>query len=200
MPYVTHVFRVELFFQIALATNLISSERPSNRADIAYLFYLPFCSLFVSSDKLHKKCAPYFLLDDQQFIWGPDLKSGLHDVNMHYLRYPEKVKHQGIMKFARHPPMEGDFFISKLYDTYTPGWRKKSKVWRNNEDSKQGTLAADLSKLIDAPRLQSDEIDFDVQNPDCLAVGRSVRKKKGSWFQLPKDLKVNKYPSARSES
>ena len=75
-PYVTHVFRVELFFQLALAANLISSSRPSNRIDVAYLFYLPFCKLFVSSDRLHKRCAPHFLRKDQQFIWGPDLKSG----------------------------------------------------------------------------------------------------------------------------
>lgn len=40
-PYVAHVLEVEIFFQIALAANLISSERASNRTDIAYLFYLP---------------------------------------------------------------------------------------------------------------------------------------------------------------
>ena len=41
-PYLTYVLTVELYFQIALAAGLISSERPSNRVDIAYLFYLPF--------------------------------------------------------------------------------------------------------------------------------------------------------------
>ena len=51
-PYVAHVLTVELFFQLALAAHLISAERPSNRTDMAYLFYLPFCALFVSSDRL----------------------------------------------------------------------------------------------------------------------------------------------------
>ena len=45
-PFAAHVLIVELFFQIALAANLISSDRASNRADIAYLFYLPFCNIF----------------------------------------------------------------------------------------------------------------------------------------------------------
>ena len=44
-PYAAHVVAVELFFQFALAARLIGSNRPSNRTDIAYLFYLPFCSL-----------------------------------------------------------------------------------------------------------------------------------------------------------
>lgn len=38
--YAAHVLMVEIFFQIALAANLISAERPSNRADIAYLFWV----------------------------------------------------------------------------------------------------------------------------------------------------------------
>jgi hypothetical protein len=33
-PYVAYVLTVEIFFQIALAANLISSDRPSNRVDI----------------------------------------------------------------------------------------------------------------------------------------------------------------------
>ena len=58
-PYAAYAVTVELFFQIALANpNLISADKPSNRMDIAYLFYLPFSQVFMSSDKLHRKCAP----------------------------------------------------------------------------------------------------------------------------------------------
>lgn len=48
--FAAHVLAVELFFQIALGANLISAERASNRIDISYLFYLPFCMVFVSGD------------------------------------------------------------------------------------------------------------------------------------------------------
>ena len=69
-PYAAFVLTVELFFYIALAASLISSERASNRVDIAYLFYLPFCMMFVSNDRLHQSCAPLFLRDDQELVWG----------------------------------------------------------------------------------------------------------------------------------
>ena len=67
-PYAAHVLVVELFFQIALAANLISAERPSNRIDVAYLCYLPFSTVFISSDKVHRKCAPVFLRNNQEFV------------------------------------------------------------------------------------------------------------------------------------
>ena len=115
-PYCAHVLTVELFFKIALASDLVSSERPSNWVDMAYLFYLPFCVVFVSSDKLHRKCAPLLLRDDQEFIWGPDLKEGLREVNEHYLAYPESVREEGLLRFASRPPAEGEFVVSQLWD------------------------------------------------------------------------------------
>jgi hypothetical protein len=99
-PYAAHVVAVELFFQFGLAAHLIASNRPSNRTDIAYLFYLPFCTLFASSDNLHRRTAPHFLRPDQEFVWGHDLKAGLKAVNTHFLQVPEEQREKGIMSFA----------------------------------------------------------------------------------------------------
>ena len=91
-PYSAHVLAVELFFQIALAAHLISTGRASSRIDIAYLFYLPFCTLFVSGDKLHRKCAPVFLRSDQEFVWGFHLKAELARLNGEFAKLPEAEK------------------------------------------------------------------------------------------------------------
>jgi hypothetical protein len=48
-PYAAYVFKIDMFYVIALASNLIPKpNRPSNRVDIAYLYYLPFCAVFIS--------------------------------------------------------------------------------------------------------------------------------------------------------
>jgi hypothetical protein len=60
-PYAAYALTVEIFFQVALGAGLIGGERPSNRTDIAYLFYLPFSMVFVSSDDLHRRTAPLFM-------------------------------------------------------------------------------------------------------------------------------------------
>src|SRR3546814_13633257 len=90
-----------VFFEIAFATGKISTERPSNINDLAYLFYLPFSMVFVSSDRLHRSCAPLFLRPDQEFLWGPDLKADLRANHEALMQLPEEQKMQGLIKM--HP-------------------------------------------------------------------------------------------------
>jgi hypothetical protein len=60
VPYSTHVFQVDLLFYLGIHRGFISGERASNRADMAYLYYLPFTMVFVSGDGLHRRTAPSF--------------------------------------------------------------------------------------------------------------------------------------------
>lgn len=191
-PYVAFVLTVEIFFQIALAANLISSDRPSNRVDIGYLFYLPFSMVFVSSDKLHSKCAPLFLRQDQQFIWGEDLKSGLKNINAHYQEYPDTTKEKGVMSFAGNPPKEGGFLISEIWDRHLPGWRKRKEIDLTDNNIKHDKLVEHLNKFKDAPTLSPEEVDFDVTTADSLSLKRMVRGKKGSWLQISEDIQSDK--------
>lgn len=191
-PYVAYVYTIELFFQIALAANLISSDRPSNRVDIGYLFYLPFSMVFVSSDKLHRKCAPLFLRENQQFIWGLDLKNGLNEINQYYSAYPEDEKEKGVMSFASDPPKEGNFLISQIWDRHFPSWRNRKNVDLSDKNIKHDKIAAHVKKFDEAPTLQPTEVDFDVTDTDSITVKKVVRKMKGSWYQVPKDVKLDK--------
>jgi len=75
-PYAAHAMTVDLFFALAIAAGFIAKERPSNKADIAYLHYLPFCMVFASMDKLHARTVPLFLTGKQQFIWGRGSEGG----------------------------------------------------------------------------------------------------------------------------
>lgn len=54
-PYTAHVFKVDPFYYLAMARGSISRERASNRADLAYLYYLPFAMVFISGDRLHMR-------------------------------------------------------------------------------------------------------------------------------------------------
>jgi hypothetical protein len=70
-PYRAHILKVDLFFLLCLDKGLISKNRPSNKIDISYLYYLPFCSTFASSDKLHARTVPLFM-DSEQSLY-PDV-------------------------------------------------------------------------------------------------------------------------------
>ena len=190
-PYASHVLMVEIFFQIALAANLIATERASNRVDVAYLFYLPFCMIFVSSDKLHRRCAPLFLGPDQDFLWGEDLKADLKQLNGFYAKLPESEKEKGIMKFASYPPEKGEFLVSKMWDRHLQPWRGKALDLKPSirDSEKEKDLVARIKKISESPTLPPDMVDFEMKDADMISIQRRVHKRKGSWWQLPKDLK-----------
>lgn len=189
-PYAAHVLSVELFFQISIAANLISTERASNRIDIGYLFYLPFCMLFVSSDKLHRKCATPFLRTNQDFVWGQDLKAELGRLNRHFAQLPEHELEGGIMRFASAPVGEDDALMIRLWDKHAPNWRTNGNNEVEIDPEGQKKLVESLRKLTDSPTVKPTLGDPHFADPDRLAIQRFVRKKKGSWWLVPKDLKI----------
>jgi hypothetical protein len=188
-PYASFVLTVEIFFQVALSAGLISSARPSNRVDIAYLFYLPFCMVFVSSDRLHRRCVPLFLRAEQDFVWGPDLKTDLAKLDAHFSQLPRETKEEGVMSFAKTPPTEGDYLVASLWDKHLRPWRSGQLEPPVMAPEAEARLRKELDKITDALELPENEIDFDLRSPEAIALQRRVRKRKGSWWQLPKDLK-----------
>ena len=61
-----------------------------------------------------------------------------------------------------------------------------------NKKPPHDKLLAHLKQFSDAPTLSTEEIDFDPTNPGSVSIERAVRKRKGSWYQVPKDLKPKK--------
>lgn len=94
---------------------------------MAYLYYLPFCHVFTSSDNLHRRCAPLFLLEDQAFVWAPDLKEDLKKINDYYDKYPDSEKEKGLFNIASTPPTDEEFLISNLWDRFCLRWRSRPK-------------------------------------------------------------------------
>jgi len=183
-PYASFVLTIELFFHIALAANLIATNRASNRTDIAYLFYLPFCTLFISSDNLHRRCAPLFLRPDQDFVWGPDLKAGLIATNAHFLQLPESEREKGIMTFGSAPP-QGNFLATV--------WNKRMRRKDNEKKDmpRDSEKDAELIKRFKQHRKEPTLLPGDPaaeKEPEILSISRMVRRKRGSWYQVPKDL------------
>ena len=189
-PYAAHVLAVEVFFQIALAAHLVSDGRASNRVDISYLCYLPFCMVFVSSDKLHRKCAAPFLRKNQDFVWGPELKAALAYQNTEFSKLPQAVLETGLMKFARAPVGDDGSLLSTLFDRHTPGWRQRDEDRVPLTPEAEKRLVEKMKAMTRAPTapLAAGEGEADLEQ---VSIQRLVPKRKGNWWLLPKDLKVN---------
>ena len=75
-PYAFHCTRTFLLL-LAGTQHRLFTDRSSNRIDIEYLFYAPFCEVFVSRDRLHRQLAPMVLKSGQRFVWSDDFKAEL---------------------------------------------------------------------------------------------------------------------------
>lgn len=187
-PFAAHVFKVELFFQICIASNIISTGRASNRVDIAYLFYLPFCNVFTSSDKLHRKCSAPFLRPDQEFVWGQDLKAELRRQNEHFSSLPDIVRENGIMSFASHPFGDETSLIVRLWDTHFPNWRtrKDKSIELSPQDQKRLVQTVRRMRENTLPSIDTEEL-VSIE-PTHIHMQRFAPQKKGNWWLLPKNL------------
>lgn len=184
-PYAAYALAVEIFFQVALGAGLIGGERPSNRTDIAYLFYLPFSMVFVSSDDLHRRTAPLFMRADQAFVWGIDLKKALRAINDHFLQLPEEEREKGISAFAHSPP-DGNL-VAALWDRFMrKGYREEEPVKISAE--KKAELLKRFKEFRKQPMLSQEGM-APQEDAEMISVARMVRKKRGSWWQVPKDFK-----------
>jgi hypothetical protein len=190
-PYAAYVVSVDLFFYIATAAELLSKKKVTNRIDLAYLYYLPFCMVFTSSDRFHQRCAPLFLRADQQFAWGPDLKAALKSLDDHYDKLPNVEKEKGIFAIADRPPLTEKSLVTELWDQFLPRWREPVESVSQADPEAEKHLIRQLKQFSDAPAVPREEADFDVNDMDYMVVKCKVQKKRGKYWQLPKDLKAD---------
>lgn len=133
-PYSCHCLRV-LLMLLAGTKHRLLDWKPTNLLDVQYLYYLPFCMVFISNDRLHRGLAPLLLRDDQNFVVGSELKEDLQrlisfrdslsDTDLKKLRYA----------LGSYPAPAKSSVIWHL-------WKKYCRPWRPG----RGSLITELSE------------------------------------------------------
>ena len=185
-PYAAYVLKVELFFYIGLLSSLISKDRPSNKIDLAYLYYLPFCQVFVSTDKLHKNIAPLFMEIGQEFVWGTDLKASLGELDDYYSKHVEEIEKVGIMSFAPFPPKEMENEVTRLWDKFLASSSRKGA----KPDSEEGAVSKKM-RDVKIPRVaesQPTNINITSDEADYVMIKRKIAARKGKWRILSPEV------------
>ena len=102
-PYAAYCLRVDLFFHIGLASELITT-RATNRIDLIHMYYLPFCMAFSSGDQLHLDLAPVLMRENQMLISRDDLKSDLRWLVDEWTSLSEQQQRERSIEYGSHPP------------------------------------------------------------------------------------------------
>lgn len=181
-PYAAHILKVIIFFSLAVSAGHISADRATNQVDIAYFFYAPFCHIFVSSDKLHQRCAPFLLRKDQTFIWGQTLKSDLNNLDCHYKSLSEEIRNTGIYSFARSLPTSSNGIIREIFSTHSPNLLIEPPPIPTDPE-KHKALVDSANKWVTAPSVKSSTANA-VHESKAFVLERHISPKRGSWIQV----------------
>lgn len=100
LPYSAHCLRALLALAVGVESKVLT-QRPTNLLDIQYLMYLPFCSVFVSDDRLHRQIAPALLRSDQRMHGSNEIRAG---VESHRAPTPGGLLHEIWRQYCRGEP------------------------------------------------------------------------------------------------
>lgn len=196
-PFAAHCLEVDLFFELCLSNGLISDQRPSNRVDISYLYYLPFADLFVSSDKLHRSTAPLFMDERQRFVWGPELKGDLAVLNARYDELPDAEKSRGVFTLANAPPTDHQGVVGTLWDVRMPGWREPKPPVPKMSPEAKAELIARSRRLTDAAARGRQRQLREDEEVEHMIIQRHIPKRRGSWRMFSEETEASSDAEAR---
>jgi hypothetical protein len=143
-PYAYYCLQAELLFFWGLVCDLFST-RVTNLIDLQYLFYLPFCGVFSSSDKFQTSLAELCLKPEQEFIRGNDLKADLTEISLQCNGLDESQKADWLLKYGTYPPDNPSSVTSRLWSKFCPP-QKNPKL--HNSQTMTAERKAELLKRL----------------------------------------------------
>lgn len=138
-PYAGFCHKVFRLFHLGVTAGLVDTSRKSKSViDVHYFLYLPFVHAFCSSDKFHKDLFSYFARPDQDFIWGPDLKSDLANISSFHKNLTLDERKYFEKEFGNYPPP----FHDSMRSITKKIWEKHMGIWKPGS----GNKAIDMTK------------------------------------------------------
>ncbi len=180
-PYAAYVFVVNLMLALGMSTKWISAKPQNNVVDASYLYYLPFCMVFASGDKLHARLVPHLKRDDQEFVWGPDLRAALRELRAYYVARHVELGAAGPEAFPFAPPTDLDNLVTRLWDQFLPGWRERHQ--RKPGDVPE---APDVLTRMQGDGEEIPESEWPAE-PDFVVVKKRVPPQRGRWRIAPEE-------------
>ena len=134
-PYTYHCLRCLLSLVIAVRHGFLG-KKPTHLVDVQYLYYLPFCHVLVSDDRVHRLLAPQLLRDNQTFVRGKELKASLAAVADEWEALSTEQQARRSYALGGYPPPVEPPVLHEL-------WARHMMPWTGRRPS--GNMVIDLS-------------------------------------------------------
>jgi hypothetical protein len=186
MPYFIFMLSVNLFFCLVLPTQLLRNVKPSHHIDLAYLYYLPFCSIFTSKDYFHTQIVPLFLTADQSFVGGIELKEDLKKLDERFSALSQDEFKAGTTSFGEQPPDDQSFLTTRLWDKHVPKWRDAPKPVKLDKQL-QDALTEMMKKVSGSARVAPHNIDS-VAELGYVSMESKIHLRKGKYRRYSEEM------------
>jgi hypothetical protein len=163
-PYAFFCCKVKLLFELSLKYNLVGT-RATNAVDLQYLYYIPFCKIFVTSDEFQKLLVPFLLDNNQKLIDGVEFKADLKKLASYRETLSER---KDIERTKKEPPRILDSLTYKLWNEYFD-W-PNDRLQDNNDISYYKQKMDEFINSVET----SDNID-NINGPDFFVRKRYYR-------------------------
>ncbi len=131
---------------------------------------------------------PLFLRPDQSFVDAADLKADLAKLDALYSTLPEEEKKSGFYKIAKHPPLDGDYLVSSLWDRRGPEWRETALKPDPLDPERDKDVIAELKKISDAAKAGDPNARLSLKEASFMTINRTILRRKGKWQRVPDDV------------
>jgi hypothetical protein len=186
VPHFVFMLTINIFFCFVLPTQLLRNVKPSHHIDLAYLYHLPFCSIFTSKDNFHAQIVSLFLTTEQSFVNGIDLKEDLKKLDQRYSALEAAEFKEGTSSFARHPPDDQTFLTTRLWDKHVPKWRDDPKPVTINKHLQDAIMQV-MKQTAAAPQVVHHNL-ASVSELRFLSMQGKIPLRKGKYHRYSEDL------------
>lgn len=115
------------------------------------------------------------------------MKADLGKINTHFAKLPDTDKEGGVMRFADYPPNVDASLVAEIWERLGFYSRSHHENLANKMDADaQKRLADKLLAFTKGKTVAPHAIQQD--GDDLVAIERRISRKKGSWWQVPKNL------------
>jgi hypothetical protein len=177
---------INIFFWLVLPTQLLSNVKPSHQVDLAYLYYLPFCSIFTSKDNFHVDIVPLFLRPDQTFVNGIELKEDLKKLVERYSSLDKEEFDQGMDHYAKYPPEDTSLLTTQLWDKHTPKWRNAPAPVQLSKQLQDALMQA-VKKMDESSESRPHNLGS-VSELDYVKMEHKIHLRRGKWHRYSPEL------------
>lgn len=146
-PYAFYYSWVLQAYSYGTAFELFST-RSTNLLDIQYVFYLPFCYMFVTNDSFQRDFANLFATS-QTTVNGGDFKTDLENITSYYENLSQNERTEREFQYGSYPPENKNSITSQMWKKYMRPWKPGSgnrAVRHTREEEKK--IAKDIQDKI----------------------------------------------------